>query len=140
MDTGGGWGSGPPLKPCPGASHQGRAVWLVVHQGEPELTCTLLHLSQMELGRGGQETLIFLTLLLSPPLPVIFSNMSNAKSIILRILKNVRASRGSRGNLACCLLSQSRRWRPFRGSEMNALSKVPGLAWVEQVGPGTQVP
>ena len=69
----------------------------------------------MELGRGGQETLIFLTLPLSPPLPVFFSNVSNvsnAKSIILRILKNVRARRGSGGNLAHRLLPQSRRWRP----------------------------
>lgn len=65
----------------------------------------------MELGRGGQETLIFLTLPLSPPLPVFFSNVSNAKSIILRILKNVRARRGSGGNLAHRLLPQSRRWR-----------------------------
>lgn len=54
----------------------------------------------------------FLALPLSSPLSVILSNLSNAKSIILRILKYVRARRDSRGNLYHCLLSQSRRWRP----------------------------
>lgn len=49
----------------------------------------------MEPGSGEQATL-FLTLPLSPHLSVILSDVSNAKSIILRIFKNVRARRDSR--------------------------------------------
>lgn len=60
------------------------------------MTCALVRLLQMEPGSGerGRATL-FVTLPLSPHLSVIFRDVSNAKSIILRIFKNVRARRDS---------------------------------------------
>lgn len=67
------------------------------------MTCALLRLLQMEPGSGEQATL-FLTLPLSPHLSVILSDVSNAKSIILRIFKNVRARRDSR---AICATTSS---------------------------------
>lgn len=95
--------------PCSWFSGAGNLAGLP--QGGTYLTCALLHLSQMESGSGEQEAR-FLALPLSPHLSVILSNVSNAKSIILRILKNVRARRDSRRNLHHRLLSQSRRRRP----------------------------
>lgn len=59
------------------------------------MTCALLRLLQMEPGSGEQATLFF-TLPRSPHFSVILSDVNNAKSIILRIFKNVRARRDSR--------------------------------------------
>lgn len=66
-----------------------------LHRRETSVTCALLRLLQMEPGSGERATL-FVTLPLSPHLSVILSDVSNAKSIILRIFKNVRARRDSR--------------------------------------------
>lgn len=64
-------------------------------QGDTELTLALLHSSQMESGCGGQETPSSPSA--SSPLPVGFSKVNNAESISLRIVENVRGSRGPSG-------------------------------------------
>lgn len=120
--------------PCSWSSGVGSLAGL--HQGETYLTCALLSLLQMELGSREQATL-FLTLPLSPRFSVILSNVSNAKSIILRIFKNVRARRDSRGNLCHLLLPQSRRRSPGR---LQAESFALHLSCLGQAEPGALVP
>lgn len=90
-----GGGGSPSLKLSWSWPSSGAGGLAALPQGDTELTLALLHLSQMESGCGGQETPS--SPLASSPLPVGFSKVNNAESISLRIVENVRGSRGPSG-------------------------------------------
>lgn len=90
-------------------------------QGDTELTLALLHLSQMESGCGGQETPSSPSP--SPPLPVGFSKVNNAKSISFRIVENVRGSRGPSGSLPSSTVQKVEAQSGFK------LSVLPQSTW-----------